>query len=292
MIFPLATVRWRGEIVMNNKYTNSLVLFLTFFVATEAICKKSKTNNLSNSICIKPKRKLGFDHLWDLIKDAFIINKNLFHADSFKILATAFPVIGAGFMVDNAIHKNFYCYDHHKNINQMHCKCHKFAESWAVPLIATTASACFVFSHNENLRQTSRAFILGLPFVILVSDILKWIIKVDTCYRPFNERFYRNRSVTGFPSTHAAQMTYAAVLFGMRLGPAWGIPLGILDAFVAFSCLNDNRHFLSQYLGGMTLGALYAFAADKLVHDKLKHLDVCFTLEAPRTPTFKVGFKF
>ena len=277
---------------MPNKYVRAFIVAIVFLTTRECVGKKKDANMQSLSQCVKQKRKLGFDHLWDLIKDAFIINKNLFHADSFKILASAFPVITAGFMADSAIHKNYYCYDHHKNINQMHCNCHKFAESWAVPLVATTAAGCFVFSHNENLRQTSRAFILGLPFVILVSDILKWIIKVDTCYRPFNERFYRNRSVTGFPSTHAAQITYAAVLFGMRLGPAWGIPLGIIDAFIGFSCLNDNRHFFSQYLGGMTLGALYAFAADKLVHDKLKKLDVCFTLEAPRKPVVKVGFRF
>lgn len=241
---------------------------------------------------VKKKRKLGGEHLWDLIKDSFILNKNLFHPDSFKILATAFPVIVGGFMADSAIHKNFYRYDCHKNINQLHSGFHKFCESWAVPIVASVGATCFVFSHNEDLRQTSRAFILGLPFVILVSDALKWLIKVDICYRPFNERFYRNRSVTGFPSTHAAQITYAAVLFGMRLGPAWGIPLGILDAAIGISCLNDNRHFLSQYIGGMTLGALYAFAADKLVRDKLRDMDMSFTIDEQRRPTVKVGFKF
>lgn len=270
----------------------ALVLFCSLFVQGDSVQQTTVATQADEPTIAKtPRKKLPGDHLWDLVKDAAKLNLNLFHPDSFKILASAFPVIVAGYMADNSIHKQYYCFKHHKNCRQMHHYCHNFAEHWAIPLTATTAAGCFVFAHDENLRQTSRMFILGLPFVIWMSDLLKAFIKVDTCYRPFNERFYRHRSVTGFPSTHAAQATYAAVLFGMRCGPAWGVPLGLLDLFIGFSCLNDNRHFFSQYLGGMTLGALYAFAADKVVSDRLKELDVAMTIDNGR-PGVKVGFRF
>ena len=66
-----------------------------------------------------------------------------------------------------------------------------------------------------------------------------------------------------------ANVVYMATLFGMRHGPAWGIPLGLFASFVFADFLNCNRHYLSQLVAGAGLGVIFAVAASKVVDKKL-----------------------
>ena len=60
-----------------------------------------------------------------------------------------------------------------------------------------------------------------------------------------------------------------AVLYGMRYGVKAGFPLGLTAAMVGATFLSCNRHYLSQLIAGVGLGAMYAFAANKLIDSKL-----------------------
>ena len=61
---------------------------------------------------------------------------------------------------------------HHKNRNQCVFFNHYVAqEAIALPILALASLS--VFSHDEDLRATSRVFAIGMPFVLIAKDIIK-----------------------------------------------------------------------------------------------------------------------
>jgi hypothetical protein len=66
-----------------------------------------------------------------------------------------------------------------------------------------------------------------------------------------------------------ANITFITTLFAMRHGPKFGIPLGIFGGFVFANFLSCNRHYVSQLVAGIGLGLFYAFAADKVINERL-----------------------
>jgi membrane-associated phospholipid phosphatase len=207
----------------------------------------------------------------DLIKDVLILNKNLIHWDSFKVIAATFPLFIGGRMLDHDLQNCFYERSCHKNIHQMPHWCATVAKySLAIPIVFWGSS--IFWSRDEDFRQTSRAFLLGVPFVIYGKNLLKkW--QFEACKRPWNEHFSRTKQAYGgFPSGHMAEITYATVLYGVRQGPKLGVPLGLVSLFLGISFVNCNRHYLSQIVAGAGLGTMYALAASKLVDEKLANL--------------------
>jgi hypothetical protein len=66
-----------------------------------------------------------------------------------------------------------------------------------------------------------------------------------------------------------AEATYTAVLYGMRFGINYALPLGSVAVFVTIVFLSSNRHYLSQMIAGAGFGAMYALSANRLVESKL-----------------------
>ncbi len=224
------------------------------------------------------------------IQDMFYINLNLISWDSIKILCAAFPFYAAARMIDDAVQNCFYYRLHHKNINQPPDWCHDVAEwSIGVPIVLLGQNA--FFSNDLDLRTTSRIFLLGMPFVIWSKDLIK-NFEFDGCYRPWNEHFScKKRTSGGFPSGHMAQATFAAVLYGMRFGPKYAVPLGALAAFVGTAFVVCNRHYISQIVAGAAFGAAYAVAANKVVSDRLAQ-DLKFNCSINRKGTVKAGLSY
>jgi membrane-associated phospholipid phosphatase len=105
--------------------------------------------------------------------------------------------------------------------------------------------------------------------VLLVTNIIKEL-DFEVCKRPYHETFAKEqRTLRGFPSGHLAEATYMAVLYGMRFGPQYAIPLGGVAVFVGCVFLSSNRHYLSQMIAGASFGAMYAFSASKVIDSKL-----------------------
>jgi len=221
--------------------------------------------------------------------------KNLIHWDSYKTIATTFPIYIAARMADQSLHECFYDKAIHKHINTMPRSFHFFADRIAIAIEGVASAGFFLFSHNVRLRETSKMFLLGLPFVILTADLLKVIFKSEFCYRPLHEEFCKNhkRVLGGFPSTHAAQVTYATVVYGMQYGVKAAVPLALLGAAVVLPFINDNRHYLSQIVAGTGLGVLYGLAATKVIDNKFKDtIDVSLSLDAKHNPSISLGYKF
>ncbi|HLJ31991.1 MAG TPA: phosphatase PAP2 family protein, partial [Candidatus Babeliales bacterium] len=151
------------------------------------------------------------------------------------------------------------------------------------------------FSRNANMQMTSRIFLTGMPFVLLAKDLIKKL-DFDVCKRPFHEKFAKHqRSFGGFPSGHLAEATYMAVLYGVRFGPNFAIPLGAVAAFVTIIFLSSNRHYLSQMIAGAGFGAMYAMSANHLIDSKLakkRNLRLGLTKDDNGNPAMKLSLDF
>lgn len=239
-----------------------------------------------------------FNSFSSLVQDAFLINKNIFSLDSFKIITATFPLIAASVMFDKRLHSCFYDKKFHKNIHQLDACCHGFAKYGIVFPVFMGVNLAFS-ARDEDVRLTSQMFLVGLPFVMLAGDLIKaFKIGDDWCLRPWHERFSCvQRSHGGFPSGHMALAAYAAALYGMRFGVQFGVPLGAYAAFLGISFVNCNRHYLSQIVAGAGLGVIYAFAASRRVDDKLawlheKNIRMGLDVLENGAPAFNVSCSF
>jgi membrane-associated phospholipid phosphatase len=210
-----------------------------------------------------------------IMKDMFLLNKNIISWDSFAIIASVFPLFIGTRMIDDDIQRYFYDPIHHKNKNQLPHWCHDACKLMIGVPILFLGSQAFL-SKEWEMRETSRMLLLGLPFVIWGKTLIKKF-KFDACLRPWNEKFScEKRAYGGFPSGHVSEATYTAVLYGMRYGPAFSIPLGLLAATIGVTFVSCNRHLLSQVVAGAGLGALYGVAANRVIDDKLRERSMAF----------------
>jgi membrane-associated phospholipid phosphatase len=90
-----------------------------------------------------------------------------------------------------------------------------------------------------------------------------------------------------------AQAMYVTVLYGMRYGPRYSIPLGLMAGFLGATFVSCNRHYTSQIVAGAAFGAMYALAANTLVSAKLTdRVKLGFKFDAEGSPTFSLAFNF
>ena len=229
----------------------------------------------------------------DIVKDIFYLNYNLLSFDTYKVFASVFPFYIAARMIDEPLQCYFHCRKHHKNTHQMPWWCNHAAR-FGLALPFTALASLVVFSHNEEIRQTSWIFIWGMPFLVFGNKITKRFT-FEGCHRPWHEDFsWVKRSGGGFPSGHMSEVTYMAALYGMRFGPAWGVPLAVYGLFVGTNFLISNRHYISQLVGGIGWGLMYAFSANKVVDSKMKKYDMhlSMTNDFRGSPAFKLSCAF
>lgn len=220
------------------------------------------------------------------------IFKNLLDWDSLKIAALTFPFFVGARILDDKLQRCFYDFDKHKNINNPPGWCHDFAE-WivAVPMIFCGMEA--VLARDDEFREACRTYFVGMPFVISGKDLIK-SLQFDSCLRPWNQKFgCECRSSGGFPSGHVAEATYAAVVFGLRYGPAAAIPLGALAVSVGATFIACNRHYLSQLVAGAGLGAMFGVAAHKFIDEKMRlKYNMSVSVNNQGGPSFNFEYRF
>lgn len=275
---------------MNTKKLIILTYLFTLSGSIHAECKEA----------INPRYKTHgatrFTQFFcDVLMDAADTYKNIFTtASTYKAFVATLPIYAASRMMDHEIHSWFYDYRTHRNIHSMGHSWHMLAETWAIRGIAGFALGGFFFAKDTRLRETCFSFLLGLPLVILSSNVIKYMANGEFCLRPWNGNFScKQRVIGGFPSTHAAQVAFATTLFGMQEGIPAAVPLGILSTYVVVAFINDSRHYLSQIVGGAGLGVVHALATNKIVESKLaQKLDVGLDFDQRGNPAIKVGFNF
>lgn len=297
-------------------YARVLLFFILFVYGSRAfadtvtssyssfLSSSSKSNWLSvprlsgsyrRPFTYKAPGKFRLTHaLGTIAHDMFWVNAGLFSWDTFKIFVSTVPFYVASRMTDEKLQNCFFDHKSKKNKNEPAQWCKEVARlSIGVPIALLGIQS--VVSSDEELRATSQVFLTGMPFVLLAKDIIKKL-DFDVCKRPWHEKFAKEqRQYGGFPSGHLAEASYMAVLYGMRFGPAFAVPLGGVALFVTCVFLSSNRHYLSQMVAGASFGAMYALSANKLVESKLaKRRDMRLGLSVNESggPTMSLSLKF
>jgi hypothetical protein len=110
--------------------------------------------------------------LGEFAYDAVKINLGIFSWDSFKIFVTTTPFFVGARMIDEKLHNCFFDHKKKKNRNEPAQWCKEIARfSIGVPIALLSTQA--VLSRNEDMRTTAQVFITGMPFVLLIKDLIK-----------------------------------------------------------------------------------------------------------------------
>ena len=99
----------------------------------------------------------------------------------------------------------------------------------------------------------------------------------DISKRIVNEK-RPNGSTYSFPSGHATTAFAFSSVVMMEHSLPWGIAANAMAAFVGFSRMNDNAHYLQDVLAGATIGTMYGvglyYAQKKREEKKLQNTSV------------------
>lgn len=217
------------------------------------------------------------------------INTHLF-TPQVLVAATSFvPWYVASRNVDYDLHSCFYDATCHQNINQLPRWVNELSgKGTIIPLVAF--SSLSVFSRDVDLRITSSIFWKGVLSIWMVKNIIKNTTKGEFCCRPPCGEFKKKKYYGGFPSGHVAETFYMATLYGLQEGVSWGLPLWAYASFVAGVSVTNNRHYVSQVVGGAALGTLYALASHQVVEEKKQ--DYHYFIEPSHDGGFKAGIEY
>ena len=243
--------------------------------------------------CCPPERRHIGPLLNGAVRNIFDLHKNLISWDTYKVLVGFFPLVLATRRVDKDIHRCFYSDSHHKNLSQVPGWCPDAMKfTIAAPLLFFGLRA-FIGNETDEFRETTKMLLLGFPFVIWAKELIK-TTDMDICRRPWNENFScKERSLGGFPSGHVANAVYTASLYGLRFGPSYAIPLGLIAWSLGVTFVACNRHYLSQVVAGAGLGLLYGLAAQKTIDKNLCDcLDMGMSVDEKGNPGISATYKF
>ncbi|MCX5921780.1 MAG: phosphatase PAP2 family protein [Candidatus Dependentiae bacterium] len=266
-------------------------LLRRFVLSFLFLCTVASANYFDDNYCLtKPTRWIT-----NLASDTANLFINFVDLDTVKTFIFTFPLYAAGQAFDERLHHCFYDMHHHKNINKCPSIARKWADTWAIRTVAAVNAGFLFLSKNERLRQTSKMFLIGLPFLVLTTHAFKHVCYGEFCLRPLHDKFCPDhiRKRGGFPSTHAGDFAFATTLFALQFGPRAAVPLGLVGGAVLCSFVNDNRHYLSQIIAGAGLGVVFAFAADKVVNKNLaRDLNMHIDVTPQGSPALALSWKF
>ena len=231
-----------------------------------------------------------------VVKYTFETNRNIFSSDSMKILTAGVPLYIGARGLDKIFNTVSYEPNGHKNVNQIpKFLYHTTNEGVVICMAAMLGSSLWL--SDEHAVLVGHVFSGGILSVWGTKNLIKKI-DIDANLRPLNERFSsENRAYGGFPSGHSAITMYTAVLFGLQYGRKAGIPLGIFTGLSFIIGANANRHYISQLIGGIALGAIYGIASSKVVDSNMpklssKRWDVGMSLDKKGRPMLGVSYDF
>jgi hypothetical protein len=232
------------------------------------------------------------DVIRDVAQEVIGIHCNILSWDTFAIITTAFPFFVAARMVDEDLQSCFYDRSCHKNRRQFPDWCHDVA-NWAISVPIGILALSTLFTDDEEFFETNKTFLVGVIFVVSGKVLLKKF-DFDFCLRPWHEKFSSvKRAHGGFPSGHMAEVTYITLMYGLRYGASFAIPLTLLALGVGATFLNCNRHYLSQLIGGAAFGAIYALACHRWINHKLAEGLSCYlTVSTDGAPALNIDYVF
>ena len=111
---------------------------------------------------------------------------------------------------------------------------------------------------DKKATQRAIGMFKASAYAISVTTILKYTIREP---RPDN-----TQEKNSFPSGHTTSAFAFSGFIAAEHGWGWGSAALLTSTFVAYSRINDNRHFLHDVVAGATIGWVYGWGISK--HDK------------------------
>jgi len=212
------------------------------------------------------------------LHDLGVFITNLFSADAWWVLGAGAPFYGVAHMFDERVHNHFYCHHHHINKHQGGSHLQDMSECLVAMSISSLVASSFAVQWPD-LQRTAQMYAITLPITWGTKSLIKKIRWRDNC-RPKNQGFAQHKHYYGgFPSGHMLEMTYATIFFGLRMGPAFAIPLGIATTVIGAAFVQCNRHYVSQLVAGAALGAMFACAAYWTIESCSEQLPIAITIQ-------------
>ena len=243
-----------------------------------------------------PKSDHAFENIFNtFVQDMADVNRAVFTStDTLKILTWVVPVYLIARFSDDRIHSAFYDSAGHRNISQLPEAFATFTSKTITVLAISLLFSPFFSFVDPEIRRVSLLMAEGLFSIFIIRTLAKYSIKGRSCLRPWNGNFSAHqRSFGGFPSGHMAMAGYLTTLYAMQFGPKWGVPLGILTALASFASINRNRHYASQIVSGIGLGAIYGYAANKVLDTRLNdRIEISMDMDAKFRPNFSLSYNF
>jgi len=123
---------------------------------------------------------------------------------------------------------------------------------------ALYAAGMGIAGQYGDTEATRRAFGMfkASAYALSVTSVLKYTIR-----EPRPDDIQEKNS---FPSGHSASAFSFSGYVAAEHGWGWGSAALLLSTFVAFSRINDNRHYLHDVIAGATIGWAYGWGISRL----------------------------
>jgi len=292
---------YAGGVKLRN---HKIILYLLIGVACFWVFFANNLNcvnqNLPKEQAVVSFDPASLDYRCDNLFNVFVqnlvdVNRAVFKSvDTLKILTWVLPVYLFARWSDDVVHASFYDAALHQNIFQMPKAFQQFTNTGVTALTVVLSLLPLLPQIDLDLRRTSSLFGEGVVSLAVLRTFFKNSLKARSSCRPWNQHFSnKQRALGGFPSGHMAFAGYMTMLFGLRHGPKWGVPLSIFSAFAFFSSINCNRHYVSQLVGGLGLGIIYGYGSYQVLNSRYgEHTNFSFDLDSKNRPSFGVSYEF
>lgn len=108
------------------------------------------------------------------------------------------------------------------------------------------------FADDPEAHEFAKVMLKATLYSSIVTDVLKNSVQEPRPGDPSDKE--------SFPSAHATRAFAFAATVNELHGSGWGIPAYIMATGVAYSRMNDNRHYVHDVLAGAAIGASYGFS--------------------------------
>ena len=121
------------------------------------------------------------------------------------------------------------------------------------------------FADDPEAHEFAIVMLKSTLYSSVVTGVLKSTVQEP---RPGDEN-----DKTSFPSAHSTRAFAFASTVNELHGSAWGIPAYALATAVAYSRMNDNRHYVHDVLAGAAIGASYGISISQRYKNKKSNTD-------------------
>ncbi len=130
-----------------------------------------------------------------------------------------------------------------------------------VPNILYAGGMWIHYKMKDNTDSKRRAILMtkATAYSSLMTTILKYSIR---------ERRPDHSARNSFPSGHSTTIFAFAGIIGIEHEWYYAVPAYALGAFVGYSRLNDNKHYLADVIAGGAIGIAYAYGVSKVQQNK------------------------